>query len=92
MTKNTAAGQPGTSNTSLQQRQRHYDRLHHQKRLQNLDGEWGASMPKHDALTLRNGSEAALQQINEHGMSCNSVDLNDSAYLAELDAFATQAA
>lgn len=88
MTKNTTVCQSGASNTSLQQRQRHYDRLHHLKRLQDLEGEWGASMPKHDALSLRNGSEAALKQINEHRMSCNSVDLSDSAYLAELDAFA----
>ncbi|EMM5100302.1 hypothetical protein ACK249_003648 [Pseudomonas aeruginosa] len=92
MTQNNSAGQSGTSTLSLHQRQRHYDRLHHEKRLQDLVGAWGASMPKHEALALRNGSEAALKQINEHGMSCNSVDLNDAASLAELDAFAARAA
>lgn len=92
MSKNSIPGQASTASMSLNQRQCHYDRLHHEKRLQGLAGEWGASMPRHEALTLRNGSERALKQINEHGMSCNSVDLNNSAYLAELDALASRAA
>lgn len=83
---------PATATKTLHERQRHYDKLHHEKRLQDLDGEWGASMSKHEVLRLRNGSEQALQLINAHGMSCNSVDLSDTDYLADLDRFAARAA
>lgn len=78
---------------ALHERQRHYDRLHHLMRL-----EWlrkpiptysdGRTVPKHEVLTLKQGSEECIRRITEHGLSTNSVSLDDADYLAELDAFA----
>lgn len=78
---------------ALQDRQRHYDELHHLMRIEWLQGgkprnAEGTSMPKHEALKLLNGSKECLCLIQQHGMSTNSVDLGDAEYLSKLDAFA----
>ncbi len=72
---------------SLHERQRHYDRVHHQQRVLAIDS---GTMPDHfsasDKLQMRIASVEYLRLINEHGMTANAVDLNDATYLAELDA------
>ena len=83
--------QPGGTAKTLHESQRHYDRLHHQKRLHDLDGDWGKSIPTHEAEGLRQGSKACLEVIDNSGMATNSVDLTQSEYLAELDQFASHA-
>jgi hypothetical protein len=75
-------------------RQRHYDRLHHLSRLAWLSQpapsySCGTPVSGCDVLKLSNGSKDCLALIEQHGMSTNSVGLDDVAYLAELDAFAT---
>jgi hypothetical protein len=76
---------------TLHERQRYYDRLHHEKRLEGFEiGEF-EGLGKHDRLTLENGSRECLRLIIDHGMSTNSVDLNDLGYMAELDKFAITA-
>ncbi|WP_085703896.1 hypothetical protein [Pseudomonas sp. B15(2017)] len=73
---------------SLHERQRHYDRLHHEKRLEGLASGEFQGLGKHSCLTLENGSRECLRLILDHGMSTNSVDLNNVGYMAELDEFA----
>lgn len=81
------------SANALQERQRHYDELHHLMRVEWLRGEGptytdGVLIPKHEAKTFLNGSKECLRLIQQHGMSTNSVDLGDAEYLSNLDAFA----
>lgn len=78
-----------------QARQRHYDRWHHLARLFWLEdpaATWGDGTPvtKVERQFLTEGSRFCLTYITQHGMSTNSVDLHDTAYLAELDEFATR--
>lgn len=73
---------------NLHERQRHYDRLHHEKRLADLDSGTAKHFSNHERLFLRNGSIECLRLIRDHGMSTNSVDLNDAEYMAELESFA----
>lgn len=73
---------------TLHQQQRHYDRLHHEKRLADLASGQFNQLGKHERLVLETGSRECLRLICEHGMSTNSVGLSNSKYLAELDAFA----
>lgn len=73
-----------------QQRQRHYDRLHHQDRLQWLSGPspmWADGTPvgKHEQAQMVNASREQLHLIDEHRMAVNDVDLDDRRYLAYLD-------
>lgn len=72
----------------LHQQQRHYDRLHHEKRLADLASGQFIHFGKHERLVLETGSRECLRLICEHGMTTNSVDLTSPGYLAELDAFA----
>ncbi|OZP72388.1 hypothetical protein CIG23_17560 [Raoultella planticola] len=72
----------------LHELQRHYDILHHKRRvlwLRETPCMWsdGSAVPEYFRINLLNSS---LRVIKE-GMSCNSVDLNDSNYLAVLDDF-----
>ena len=76
---------------SLHDRQRHYDMLHHKKRilwLSEIPCLWGdgTAVPEYLRLNLLNSS----LRIVEQGISTNSVDLNDSNYLFELDEFEQQ--
>lgn len=73
---------------TLYEKQRHYDGLHHEKRLADLDGGKAKHFSSHERLFLRNGSIECLRLIRDHGMSTNSIDLNDAEYMAELDSFA----
>lgn len=73
----------------LQQQQRHYDRLHHEKRLADLASGQFNHFGRHERLMLETGSKECLRLIREHGMSTNSVDIHDAEYLADLDAFET---
>lgn len=73
---------------TLYERQCRYDRLHHEKRLADLDGGKADHFSSHEQLFLRDGSIECLRLIRDHGMSTNSVDLNDAEYMAELDSFA----
>lgn len=73
---------------TLFERQRFYDGLHHEKRLADLDGGNCEHFGNHERLTLKNGSVECLRLIRDHGMSTNSVDLNDVEYMAELDEYA----
>lgn len=66
---------------AMHERQRHYDQLHHLKRLRDLDGVTGWL-----AITLRHGSNECLR-LTEQGLSTNSVDLSDAEYLTNLDQF-----
>ncbi|MBU9643739.1 hypothetical protein KTF36_17965 [Burkholderia gladioli] len=80
---------------ALHERQRHYDELHHLMRMEWLSDERpryadGVPMPKHEAKTLRNLSTECLRLIQQHGMRTNSVDLDDTEYIRELDAFAAR--
>jgi len=65
----------------LNARQCHYDRLHHMKRLHEL-----SALPALDSdqVRLLHASRAILRG---DASGSRSVDLDDSAYLAELDAF-----
>lgn len=71
------------------QQQRHYDRLHHEKRLADLAAGQFTHFGKHERLVLETGSKECLRLIIEHGMSTNSVDVRDAEYLADLDSFET---
>jgi hypothetical protein len=76
----------------LYDRQRHYDRLHHMRRLLWLEQVpclWadGEGVPEYFRLTLLRGSRECLQRINEYGSSTNSVSLYDADYLTSLDEF-----
>ncbi|MBN4165057.1 hypothetical protein [Pseudomonas fulva] len=73
----------------LQQQQRHYDQLHHEKRLADLASGQFNHFGRHERLMLETGSRECLRLIREHGMSTNSVDVRDAGYLAYLDAFET---
>lgn len=75
----------------LYERQRHYDMLHHKKRilwLSEIPCQWGdgTEVPEYLRLNLINSSLRAV----ELGIGCNSVDLNDDSYLSELDKFEQQ--
>jgi len=77
---------------ALSDRGRHYDRLHHRKRLAWLSGPsplWadGTPLTGHEQIYLTEGSRSAINMIELHGMSDNSVDITDHVYLAELDAY-----
>ena len=72
---------------TLHQQQRHYDRLHHEKRLADLALGQFKLLGRHECLELEAGSRECLRLICEHAMSTNSVDLQDCSYMAELDAF-----
>lgn len=68
-------------------RQRHYTRLHHQMRLAWVGGHapvWADGVPLSpgDVKQIQRSSIAQLRQPT----GCH-VDLDDTAYLAELDAF-----
>jgi len=81
----------GSGAPELNARQRKYDLLHHEYRLEWLSAavptySCGTPVCAHDVRNMRTHSEAALAL----GISTNSVDLTDAAYLAELDAFASQ--
>lgn len=76
---------------TLYERQRYYDGLHHEKRLADLDGGKAEHFSSHERLFLKSGSIECLRLIRDHGMSTNSVDLNDAEYMAELDSFAETA-
>lgn len=87
--------QKALSAKALNDRQRHYDRLHHQMRVRWLSAPKpmyadGVVVPKHVVLNLLNSSKRTLELIDKHAVSVRSVDLNNAAYLAELDAFAAQ--
>ncbi|AGN89473.1 hypothetical protein Eta_0027 [Serratia phage Eta] len=77
---------------ALNDRQRHYDRLHHMSMLLWLervpclytDGE---IVPEHYRLTLLRIHKESLRRINEHGSSTNAVSLYDANHLAALDEF-----
>ncbi|QJQ21425.1 hypothetical protein HG549_16330 [Pseudomonas sp. SK] len=73
----------------LQQQQRHYDRLHHEKRLADLASGQFNHFGRHERLMLETGSKECLRLIREQGMSTNSVDVRDTEHLAVLDAFET---
>lgn len=80
---------------ALSDRQRHYDEAHHLMRLEWLNESTpayvdGTPLEKHEVQTLKDSSEQCLQLITGHGMCVRSVDLDDTAYLAELDAFMAQ--
>lgn len=75
----------------LYERQRHYDMLHHKKRILWLSETpclWGdgTAVPEYLRLNLLNSS----LRLVELGIGCNSVDLNDDSYLSELDEFEQQ--
>lgn len=76
---------------ALNERQRHYDRLHHIKRLADLSGHQVQGLPAHMREILTDLSKVCLKQIDEHGMSTSSVDLSDVEYLQELDSIADSA-
>ncbi|SFU19429.1 hypothetical protein SAMN05216264_12148 [Pseudomonas marincola] len=75
---------------SHNEKQKHYDRLHHTKRIADLDGPTYKQFTSSEAIQLVRQSGAALQMIDELGLATNSVDLNDSGYIRELDDFALQ--
>ena len=70
------------------QQQRHYDRLHHEKRLADLASGQFTHFGKHERLVLETGSRECLRLICEHGMTTNSADLGNPEYMKELDVFA----
>lgn len=79
---------------ALNDKQRHYDLLHHRKRIEWL-GPFvenrtakGGVLPKWEAKILLNQSR---RYVADPTMSCGAVDLNDTAYLAELDLWAAKA-
>lgn len=87
--------QPLNGAQALHAKQRHYDRLHHMKRLTWLEADspvWGCGAPveKHVQTEFIASSKQCLQQI-ELGMSTNSVCLGNADYLNELDAYQDQA-
>lgn len=72
----------------IHERQRHYDMLHHKRRIVWLNEtpclyDDGVVVPEYFRINLLNSSVAIVNK----GISCNSVDLNDSAYLSVLDEF-----
>jgi hypothetical protein len=69
---------------ALHERQCHYDRLHHMKRVSEL-----MAKPELDSCDVQmlNDSRAILR--GENAMT-RAVDLSDAAYLAELDEFAAK--
>ncbi|MDI9768203.1 hypothetical protein QM327_16750 [Pantoea dispersa] len=76
---------------NLHDRQRHYDMLHHKKRILWLSETpclWGdgTAVPEYLRINLLNSS----LRIVEQGISSNSVDLNAANYLYELDGFERQ--
>lgn len=73
---------PIASAAALNDRQRHYDLLHHRKRLADLEAKTRPSWL--DRVLMRQSRE----YIGNPSMSCNAVDLADTVYLAQLDAFA----
>lgn len=75
----------------LHEGQRHYDMLHHKKRILWLSETpclWGdgTAVPEYFRLNLLNSSLRLVEQ----GIGCNSVDINDDSYLSELDEFEQQ--
>lgn len=82
--------QDGTTMTNaakeLHDRQSHYERLHHQKRMRDLSRR---DQLDHTDLRLKEDSRRIL---NGEASLTRCVDLADAAYLAELDAFETEQA
>lgn len=73
---------PLASAPSLNARQRHYDVLHHRKRIAELGAKPNPTW--FDRTLIRQSRE----YLDGPAMSCNAVDLADAVYLAELDAYA----